>query len=408
MIYNNTDRAKKPLSGPMIMNTQKNELMWKAFNHIAWVAVMIVLLSCGAGKNTDLKPPESRRIVDITINESADALEFTISADQPLNYTVEKQTAPLGVVLRFGDTGMDIFERVYFPPENEFIRSVTADAVIEDNVATSYIFIELKKDTPYEVTTTGRALLVAFPKALAASKASEEKKDAVDKNPKVPAAHMSVAASAPVGVAAARLKKITVTPQKDNLVVKVEADGTIKNYKRFSMRNPARIVIDMYGLESPHSREKIIAVESTWLKQARYYGHPDKVRLVLETYPRYLYQYSVQSIDSGLSIRIGGQGTDSIGAISGKARSEIVLGLKPGERHITLKWDDAPNATSYNLYWRTSPGVTKRNGKKIANIANPVKISGLNAGTTYYFVVTTIAGSRESVVSKEMSFAVEN
>ena len=404
----NTDRGNKPLSGLMTMKTQPNILVVKVLNHILWAAVVIMLLGCGAGKNTDLKQPESRRILDIAINETADALVFTISADQTLEYTAEKQTLPPGIVLRFGDTGMDILERVYFPPENEFIRSVTADEVIEGNVATSYIFIELKKDTTYEVTTTGQALLVAFPKALAASKASEKKKGTAEKKPQEPSVQKLVASSAPVGiVAATRLKKITVTPQKDNLVVKVEADGTIKNYKRFSMRNPARIVIDMYGLKSPHSREKLIAVGSTWLKQARYYGHPNKVRLVLETYPQYLYKYSVHSIDSGLSIRIGGKGTDSIRAASGRGKSEIVLGAKSGGRHITLKWDSAPNATSYNLYWRTSPGVTKRNGKKITNIANPVKISGLKAGTTYYFVVTTISGSGESAVSEEMSFTIE-
>lgn len=392
----------------MIMNTQQNELVNKTLSHILWIAIVILLLGCGAGKSTDLKQPEGRRIVEIAITERADALVFTINADQPLEYTAEKQTSPLGVVLRFGDTGMDIFERVYIPPENEFIRSVTADAVIEDNVATSYIFIELKKDTPYEVTSMGPALHIAFPKALAASKAAEEKKGVAEKKPQEPAGPKLVAKSAPIGVAAAtRLKKITVTPRKDNLAVKVDADGTIKNYKRFSMRNPARIVIDMYGLKSPYSREKIIAVESTWLKQARYYGHPNKVRLVLETYPQYLYNYSVHAIDNGLDIRIGGQDKDSSRAASDKMKSEIVLGGKPGGRHITLKWDSAPNATSYNLYWRTSPGVTLRNGKKIANIANPVKISGLKAGTTYYFVVTTISGSRESAVSEEMSYTVE-
>ncbi len=390
------------------MNTQQNVLARKTFGCILSVAILILLIGCGAGKNTDLKQPESRRIVDIAINDRADALVFTISADQPLEYTAEKQTSPLGIVLRFGDTGMDIFERVYFPPENEFIRSVTADEVIEDNVATSYIFIELKNDTPYEVTTIGPALNVAFPRASAASKASREKAGAAEKKPKEQAVPKLVAASAPVGAAAAtQLKKITVTPQKDNLVVKVDADGTIKNYKRFSMRNPARIVIDMYGLKSPHSREKIIAVESTWLKQARYYGHPNKVRLVLETYPQYLYKYSVHSIDSGLSILIGGTGAGLKRAASGKGKSEIVLGANPGGSHITLKWDRAPDGTSYNLYWGTSPGVTKSNGKKITNIANPVKISGLTAGTTYYFVVTTISGSQESAESEEMSYTVE-
>ncbi len=51
---------------------------------------------------------------------------------------------------------------------------------------------------------------------------------------------------------------------------------------------------------------------------------------------------------------------------------------------ITLTWDKAPNATSYNVYWSDSPGVTRQNGNKISNVKNPVTITGLKCGTTYY------------------------
>jgi hypothetical protein len=41
------------------------------------------------------------------------------------------------------------------------------------------------------------------------------------------------------------------------------------------------------------------------------------------------------------------------------------------EGQATLSWDNVPNAVSYNIYWGSSPGVTKQNGKKIANATNP-------------------------------------
>ena len=177
-------------------------------------------------------------------------------------YTAEKQISPLGIVIRFPDTTMDIFERVYIPPPNEVIRSVTADEVVEDNAATSYIFIGFQKDTQYEVTVEGNALQVVFPKAPALSKDAGVQKEFAVKKPKGSAAKRPASKSVALSVAAAtRLKKVTVTPQNDHLVVKVEADGNIKNYKRFAMRQPARIIIDMYDLTSPYKQEKIIAVE---------------------------------------------------------------------------------------------------------------------------------------------------
>ncbi|MGD9078765.1 MAG: fibronectin type III domain-containing protein [Desulfobacterales bacterium] len=73
---------------------------------------------------------------------------------------------------------------------------------------------------------------------------------------------------------------------------------------------------------------------------------------------------------------------------------------------VTLAWDNVPNATSYNIYWKDSPGVTKLNGKKISNVKNPHTIKGLNPGT-YYFVVTAVNDLGESAESEEFSISVD-
>ena len=73
---------------------------------------------------------------------------------------------------------------------------------------------------------------------------------------------------------------------------------------------------------------------------------------------------------------------------------------------INVGWDAVPNATSYNIYWKDSPGVTKVNGKKISNVKNPHTIKGLNPGT-YYFVVTAVNDLGESAESEEFSISVD-
>lgn len=75
-------------------------------------------------------------------------------------------------------------------------------------------------------------------------------------------------------------------------------------------------------------------------------------------------------------------------------------------RDVTLAWDDVPAATSYNIYWSDKPGVTRRNGTKIASVKNPYKLKGLIKGKTYYFVVTAVNQSGESSESAEFSFTV--
>jgi hypothetical protein len=78
----------------------------------------------------------------------------------------------------------------------------------------------------------------------------------------------------------------------------------------------------------------------------------------------------------------------------------------PETRGVTLAWDDVPNATSYNIYWRDKPGVTRNNGTKISNVKNPHKITGLKMGGKYYFIVTAVNASGESKESEEFSFTV--
>ena len=71
---------------------------------------------------------------------------------------------------------------------------------------------------------------------------------------------------------------------------------------------------------------------------------------------------------------------------------------------VTLLWKEIPGVTSYNVYMSESPGVTKLNGDKIPNATNPVKITPLEPGKTYYFVVTVVNGSGESKESKELLY----
>ena len=78
-----------------------------------------------------------------------------------------------------------------------------------------------------------------------------------------------------------------------------------------------------------------------------------------------------------------------------------------GRGQATLTWDNVPNAMSYNIYWRQQLGVTKHNGKKIANVKNPHTIQNLSPGKTYHFVVTAVSKSGESSVSEEISYTVD-
>ena len=75
----------------------------------------------------------------------------------------------------------------------------------------------------------------------------------------------------------------------------------------------------------------------------------------------------------------------------------------PGNGQITLSWTPVSGATSYNIYWATSSGVTKSNGAKISGATSPYIHSGLSNGSTYYYVITAVNVGGESAASSQVS-----
>jgi len=152
--------------------------------------------------------------------------------------------------------------------------------------------------TLYDLIPADAELQIIFPKAIAFSKDTKPQKKIAGKKIELKLPEISLAA-------ATSLKTVTATALKNNVAVNVKADGPIKNYQLFTIDNPARIVFDMYNIKSPYKKEQIIVVESKWVKRIRHFGHPDRVRLVLDTNKESLSKYSAYPTDTGLLINVG-------------------------------------------------------------------------------------------------------
>lgn len=95
----------------------------------------------------------------------------------------------------------------------------------------------------------------------------------------------------------------------------------------------------------------------------------------------------------------GGSGNGNPGAL---APPSTVTAVATDSR-VTVAWSAVAGATSYNLYWATSPGVTKATGNPIAGVGSPYDHTGLANGTTCYYVVTSVRGGAEGPESIEVS-----
>jgi len=102
-----------------------------------------------------------------------------------------------------------------------------------------------------------------------------------------------------------RLSGLTVDWVEETIVVKLTADGEVDNYESFALETPPRIVFDLFQLKSPHRRPQEMATGLPMVKGVRYYGYPDKVRLVLDTSTELLSAFRAEPTPDGLEIRVG-------------------------------------------------------------------------------------------------------
>jgi type IV pilus assembly protein PilQ len=106
-------------------------------------------------------------ITSIGLSEEPDAMNVVINGIEPLTYTSVKQPLPLGVVLYFPNTRLNVSQTDVQSTGNP-VTSIHAGQVEAKN-NTTRIEILLAADTPYNVVQEGNSLRIQFPKNLSGS-----------------------------------------------------------------------------------------------------------------------------------------------------------------------------------------------------------------------------------------------
>ena len=181
--------------------------------------------------------------------------------------------------------------------------------------------------------------------------------------------------------AAKRLKTVTASVLKNNVVVNVNADGVIRSYKSFTLNNKQpRIVIDMLGLKSPFKGEQRQAVKSPYVKQFRHFGHADKVRLVLDTPKTALAKFSTTPVESGLLIHVG-----DVPASAAKASPAAVKTQPAKPVVVAQKQTQVKPAEQVSKTTSAKPAMSGKTAW-----VNRIDFSSEEAGTSALIIGTTV------------------
>ena len=285
------------------------------------LGLVLMICSCAGSQSAKKGPSAYKQIIGIEVSEDSENCYVLVRGNEPLTYTSVKQNSPLGVLFYFPDTGID--EEIDTQNVNDLVSELTATQMTEVIFGTR-VWVALNHDVPYNVTSEVDGIKFTFSKPMIAPVAEEQPEampveETVETPPiETPEPAPEIAAAVPLAAPAAApappetppepatiFTSVYVTKSEDKVKVSLMADGTIDDYKTFTMTKPARIVIDLNNIKSRYTSTQTVKVNTRWLSKIRHFGHPDKVRVVLETKDSYLKTFSAVPSAKGLDVLVG-------------------------------------------------------------------------------------------------------
>ncbi len=101
---------------------------------------------------------------------------------------------------------------------------------------------------------------------------------------------------------ATKLVKIDSVQKEATTVLRIIADGAISDYDSFEMEDPARIIVDIWGVDTsilPYD----VPISSPYVKSVRIGRHPDKVRVVFDLEDeKVAFQYDILKEDDAIVV----------------------------------------------------------------------------------------------------------
>lgn len=129
--------------------------------------------------------------------------------------------------------------------------------------------------------------------------------------------------------------------------------------------------------------------------------------------------YLLAALCTAIAILLGcgGSGSETAPPAPVDVGAPAQITADAGKERVTLSWSPVIGATSYNVYCSTTPGVTRSSGIKAEDRHSSYVARTLNGlpggapfvnGTKFYFVITSLNASGESIESREVSATPQN
>lgn len=238
----------------------------------------------------DLRRPNAIDAIDVEL--SAGAAQIAIRGSRKPEFSLFRLASPARVVIDMPDADVAT-TRVPSLVSGGLVTAVTTTQFRGRNGPVGRVVVVLRGEVEIEAKASGNAVIIEAKVVASAIPATATllKKDA-------PVIELTGDADAP-GAQASRILGVEAKEQGEGSLVQIMTDGAIARYEVEEAKDPARLVVDIYGVTVGKGLDK--RFEATAMSRARTWQHPDHVRVVLDARSA-LPRYDVATTGDGLAI----------------------------------------------------------------------------------------------------------
>lgn len=262
-----------------MMKSPKSKKVYCGILILVFTVIFMIMGCASRDKGEPLPTAISQNHVKKIAAESSDeGKRIIIEGKAPLAYTFFKLVPqPLKLVVDIPQTELTSGVTTPIPVDGEVIQEITAiqhDGDVE-------VSIHLNKLVRYKVHKDGNLLYIDIGTQSPLLAKEREKKEEIEIVKEIPSPVKEDVVEKELPPAQKLVDVFVDTTQKDKVILRLKADGKFGDYNTFDLKNPTRLVIDLWKVKRKF-RKKAISVNSPYLKRVRLGDHPKKVRVVLD------------------------------------------------------------------------------------------------------------------------------
>ena len=247
---------------------------------------------------------ETQQLQDIQVVDQDGFLGIYLVGSNAMTYTAFKAIDPLRLVLDLPNTESEISSSP-LAVENEIIGKIETMMLAQEPQPMTRVEIGLNKETPYEIVQETNQIVVQFEETAVVvgtepTPVAETVFFQTETAPEMEAA-ATPASSKEMSRPAEKITAIQPITYGEELKVYIIGDGSITKYNVFTLTDPARVVLDLMGVELAAGKATVPPSDPL-VKGIRMGTHPDKVRVVFDLIPAAGLPYHITSVGDRLVV----------------------------------------------------------------------------------------------------------